>query len=254
MINRDQLRLEDMVAYCKTKACLRGKLLDYFGQAHPAACGHCGNCRGEFVTEDITRQAQIVLSCIQRIHRKLGYHVGGELAHQGPSRQPGPAGALPGAGQPVHLWPAEGGIGGSDPPVPGGLGGGGVPPHRDGALFSLRPSLRFRRRQQQPSFLLRSEYHNPSRNAFIRLLLVRYSLAENTPFAFSARDSHESRKTCTGTDEDSLVALFIHQLVDCYRLTDNYVCLNINAELLHVLDLWLHNALFRETELWNTVG
>ena len=88
---------------------------------------------GEFVTEDITRQAQIVLSCIQRIHRKLGYHVGGELAHQGPSRQPGPAGALPGAGQPVHLWPAEGGIGGSDPPVPGGLGGGGVPPHRDGA-------------------------------------------------------------------------------------------------------------------------
>ena len=69
-----------------------------------------------------------------------------------------------------------------------------------------------------------------------------------------ARDSHESRKTCTGTDEDSLVALFIHQLVDCYRLTDNYVCLNINAELLHVLDLWLHNALFRETELWNTVG
>ena len=76
---RDQLRLEDMVAYCKTKACLRGKLLDYFGQAHPAACGHCGNCRGEFVTEDITRQAQIVLSCIQRIHRKLGYHVGVSL-------------------------------------------------------------------------------------------------------------------------------------------------------------------------------
>ena len=34
---------------------------------------------GEFVTEDITRQAQIVLSCIQRIHRKLGYHVGVSL-------------------------------------------------------------------------------------------------------------------------------------------------------------------------------
>ena len=68
------------------------------------------------------------------------------------------------------------------------------------------------------------------------------------------RDSHESRKTCAGTDEDCLVALFIHQLIHRYRLTDNYVCLDTNAELLHILDLRLYNALFRETELRNTVG
>ena len=69
-----------------------------------------------------------------------------------------------------------------------------------------------------------------------------------------ARDSHESRKTGTGTDEDSLVTLFIHQLIHRYRLADNYVCLDINAELLHILDLRLYNALFRETELRDTVG
>ena len=69
-----------------------------------------------------------------------------------------------------------------------------------------------------------------------------------------ARDSHESRKTGTGIDEDSLVTLFVHQLIHRYRLADNYVCLDINAELLHILDLRLYNALFRETELRDTVG
>ena len=68
------------------------------------------------------------------------------------------------------------------------------------------------------------------------------------------RDSHESRKSGTGTDEDCLVALLVHQLVDRYRLTDNYVCLNINTELLHVLDLRLYDTLFRETEFRDTVG
>ena len=68
-----------------------------------------------------------------------------------------------------------------------------------------------------------------------------------------ARDSHKSRKTGTGTDEDCLVALFVHQLVNGYRLADNYVCLDVNAEFLHVLDLRLYNALFRKTELRNSV-
>ena len=68
------------------------------------------------------------------------------------------------------------------------------------------------------------------------------------------RDSHESRKSGTGTDEDCLVALLVHQLIHRYRLTDNYVCLNINTELLHVLDLRLYDTLFRETEFRDTVG
>ena len=79
---QDQRRLEEMTAYCQGEACLRGKLLDYFGQAHPPACGNCGVCRGDFVATDITKQAQMILSCIQRIHGKLGYYVGVTLVTQ----------------------------------------------------------------------------------------------------------------------------------------------------------------------------
>ena len=73
---QNQERLAMMVGYCKTKACLRGYILDYFGQKHPEACGNCGNCKGEFESVDITREAQMILSCVKRIHDKLGYHVG----------------------------------------------------------------------------------------------------------------------------------------------------------------------------------
>lgn len=73
---QDLARLDSMVAYCRTKSCLRGYILDYFGQQHPELCGNCGTCRGEFETRDITREAQMVLSCVKRIYDKLGYWVG----------------------------------------------------------------------------------------------------------------------------------------------------------------------------------
>ncbi len=73
---QDLERLAMMVGYCKTKECLRGYILDYFGQKHPEACGNCGNCKSEFESVDITREAQMILSCVKRIHDKLGYHVG----------------------------------------------------------------------------------------------------------------------------------------------------------------------------------
>ena len=73
---QDMERLAMMVGYCKTKECLRGYILDYFGQEHPEACGNCGNCSAEFETVDITREAQMILSCVKRIHDKLGYNVG----------------------------------------------------------------------------------------------------------------------------------------------------------------------------------
>ena len=73
---QDLERLAMMVGYCKTKECLRGYILDYFGQKHPEVCGNCGNCRGEFELVDITREAQMILSCVKRIHDRLGYYVG----------------------------------------------------------------------------------------------------------------------------------------------------------------------------------
>lgn len=73
---QDLARLEAMTGYCKTKTCLRGYILEYFGQKHPELCGNCGSCRGHFEEVDITREAQMILSCVRRIQDKLGYYVG----------------------------------------------------------------------------------------------------------------------------------------------------------------------------------
>ena len=69
-------RLETMVGYCKTHTCLRGYILEYFGQKHVEACGSCGNCRNSFELLDVTTQSQMILSCVKRIQDKLGYGVG----------------------------------------------------------------------------------------------------------------------------------------------------------------------------------
>ena len=76
VVQNDQQRLEAMVGYCKTKACLRGYILDYFGQAHGKHCGNCGNCLQDYQMCDITIEAQKILSCIKRAKDKLGHTVG----------------------------------------------------------------------------------------------------------------------------------------------------------------------------------
>ena len=76
---QDLERLDAMIGYCKTKSCLRGYILDYFGQKHPAMCGNCGSCKGNSQSVDITREAQIILSCVKRVHDALGYNVGANL-------------------------------------------------------------------------------------------------------------------------------------------------------------------------------
>jgi len=73
---QDFARLEAMITYCKTNTCLRGYILEYFGQKHPEVCGNCGTCSGIYNDVDITREAQMILSCVRRIHDKLGYDVG----------------------------------------------------------------------------------------------------------------------------------------------------------------------------------
>ncbi len=76
---RDYQRLDAMVGYCKTTSCLRGYILDYFGQTHLDNCDNCSNCRSEYVLMDITIQAQMILSCIKRVKDHLGYYVGATL-------------------------------------------------------------------------------------------------------------------------------------------------------------------------------
>ena len=78
----DLVRLDGMVGYCKTKACLRGCILDYFGQAHDERCGNCGSCQAEYTMQDLTREAQMILSCVVRVRNRLGYCVGASLVCQ----------------------------------------------------------------------------------------------------------------------------------------------------------------------------
>ena len=79
---RDYARLGAMTGYCRTAKCLRGYILDYFGQQHAPRCGNCGNCLGSYREEDITVPAQMILSCVRRVREQLGYYVGKALIIQ----------------------------------------------------------------------------------------------------------------------------------------------------------------------------
>lgn len=77
LVRRQDLnRLDAMVRYCRARTCLREELLQYFGQTETTPCGKCGNCREGYVPVDITREAQMILSCVKRVKDKLGYPMG----------------------------------------------------------------------------------------------------------------------------------------------------------------------------------
>ncbi|MBQ7364421.1 MAG: DNA helicase RecQ [Clostridia bacterium] len=78
----DYSRLDKMIAYGKTTQCLRGTILDYFGQEHTEVCGNCSNCKASFFEKDITQDAQKILSCVKRITNRLHYSVGVSLTSQ----------------------------------------------------------------------------------------------------------------------------------------------------------------------------
>ena len=67
---QDLRRLEEMVGYCKTSGCLRAYLLRYFGEEAPERCGNCANCVGEWIRQDITVEAQKILSGVVRVEKK----------------------------------------------------------------------------------------------------------------------------------------------------------------------------------------
>ena len=69
-----------------------------------------------------------------------------------------------------------------------------------------------------------------------------------------ARDSHKSRKTCTGADKDCLKSFFFHQLINRYGTTDDNICLNLNTKRLYIFYFCGNNLALRQTELRNTVN
>ncbi|WP_068786756.1 DNA helicase RecQ [Paenibacillus phocaensis] len=66
-------KLQQMIEYCYQTRCLRWAMLDYFGEAHDhTPCGICSSCRDERELVDMTRDAQIVFSCIHRMRERFG--------------------------------------------------------------------------------------------------------------------------------------------------------------------------------------
>ena len=79
LMQQDFLRLEQMALYCTTTRCLRGYILNYFGQEHPDTCGNCSSCLGDFTEKDITEEAKLILSCVGQVESRIGYHLGETL-------------------------------------------------------------------------------------------------------------------------------------------------------------------------------
>ncbi|SFA87696.1 MULTISPECIES: DNA helicase RecQ [unclassified Bacillus (in: firmicutes)] len=65
-------KLHQMVGYCHTENCLQSWIVEYFNEASPGPCGRCSNCTDQRETVDVTRDAQMVLSCIIRMGQRYG--------------------------------------------------------------------------------------------------------------------------------------------------------------------------------------
>ena len=73
-------KLQAMVDYAHCSRCLRGYILEYFGEENVApSCGNCGNCTDETEIADITIPAQKVFSWIARLRERFGITVVAEV-------------------------------------------------------------------------------------------------------------------------------------------------------------------------------
>ena len=72
---KENERLLNMTAYCRTQGCLRAFMLRYFGDEADDHCEKCSNCKTQFKTVDVTVDAQKILSCIVRTGERFGSQV-----------------------------------------------------------------------------------------------------------------------------------------------------------------------------------
>jgi ATP-dependent DNA helicase RecQ len=66
-------KLQAMIDFCHTEQCLQSHLLEYFGELeHPKRCENCLNCKDDREKLDITKESQIIFSCIKRMNERFG--------------------------------------------------------------------------------------------------------------------------------------------------------------------------------------
>ncbi|MCR6852330.1 DNA helicase RecQ [Paenibacillus jamilae] len=65
-------KLQNMTDYCHTEQCLQSFILQYFGEEPKEDCRRCGNCTDNRESIDVTRESQMVLSCMIRTNQRFG--------------------------------------------------------------------------------------------------------------------------------------------------------------------------------------
>ncbi len=65
-------KLQGMVDYCHTESCLQKFIVEYFGEPTTGECGRCANCTDSREIQDVTKEVQMVLSCVVRMGQKFG--------------------------------------------------------------------------------------------------------------------------------------------------------------------------------------
>lgn len=71
-ITQELEKLQQMVDYCHTENCLQEFILKYFGEIETDSCGRCGNCLDSRSSNDVTKETQMVLSCLIRMGQRFG--------------------------------------------------------------------------------------------------------------------------------------------------------------------------------------
>ncbi len=66
-------KLQTIIDYCHTTRCLRRFILEYFGEGDVSGqCNRCSNCSADIEMNDITIEAQKILSCVVRVRGRYG--------------------------------------------------------------------------------------------------------------------------------------------------------------------------------------
>ena len=88
LVRASQRRLlAAMTGYCLTTRCLRGHILDYFGDKSATECGNCSNCEGRYQALDVTLQARAVMRCVQELRGRFGKSVVADVLHGSKSQR-----------------------------------------------------------------------------------------------------------------------------------------------------------------------
>ncbi|MCA0971126.1 DNA helicase RecQ [Halobacillus litoralis] len=66
-------KLQSMINYCHTSMCLQQYILEYFQDPNRTEpCGKCTNCTHAGEEKDMTKEAQMILSCVKRMGESFG--------------------------------------------------------------------------------------------------------------------------------------------------------------------------------------